>query len=625
MIIASAILGLFAEQVLARMGFVAGTGAAFLLVIGVALAYAAIQLLFMAALSLYQPFRSKGPYITEAVSNMAALLLLPYCAGIQVPWPNPIMLRAEPLVYLALFGGIHLFIKAATFYASLEADSGTRKPVPFWFLTAVICAGFSALGLTQWLRAVEAARPVSRPETAHYRVGDRYAEARVVPEGATITHALAAYPNQTLTIRLAPMPGSGARAEEFGRVNVTVTLEGLDTKTFIGSTSIEDSGWSEIRVPNSFFPLSAKRCQVRWAREQVPSWQRLLGIRPVVSPKDAPAARRGAYTPPKLLLSGPFEHQERPGPLEPNFIVIGIDGLAANRLTIMGNRAKTSPNLDRLARRGSRFTRATTQSRDANGAYMSLLTGMGAQAHGFSESKLGPLPESIATIAEVLREQHYITGAFTETADAGAELPYRAGFGRGFELFDPTRTTYENETLTDSSVTLEKAQAWIRGREGQKFFLFVRLRELGEFRPSERYGAPVMWSLTDEEEEEGVELPEPGPAAYYDAAIEHMDKQIGALLKFIRDRSLRRNTCIIITAPYGLDVATEPLDPETLGEITGVKGLSAHVPIILYVPGAGTSRRTSRVILQDIAPTIARLARTSFEQEIEGQYIFDRR
>lgn len=624
LVIGAAVLGLFAEQVLARMGFVAGSDAAFFLGAGVALAYAVTQLLFMAALTLYQPFRSKGPYITESLSNLAALLLLPYVVGVQVPWPHPIMLRAEPVTYVVFFGGIHVFIKAASLYASLEATSGGRRLVPFWFLTAVICVGGSALGLTQWGHAIEEARPISHAESASYRIGDRYAEAKVLPEGSTITQALESYPNQTLTLRWAPLPQGVVRSGDIDRVYVTVTLEGLDTKTYIGSTSLQESSWSEIHVPNSFFPLNVKRCHVRWARVQVPSWQRLLGIRPVVNPEDAPAARRGTYTPPEVLLSGPFEHQVREGLLEPNFLVIGVDGLTANRLTFMGNRAKTTPNIDRLARRSARFTHASSQSRDVNGAYMSLLTGLAPQSHGFSKSTPGQLPESVTTITELLGQQHYVTGAFTESADPN-EIPYHAGFGRGFELFDPTRTTYENEPITDSSATLAKAQAWIRGREGQKFFLFVRLSELGEFTPSDRYGRPLMWALTDEEEEEGVELPEPGATAYYDAAVSHIDQQIGVLLQFIRDRSLRRNTCIIITAPHGLDIASATLDQIATQGTAAVRGPSPHVPLVLLVPGSGTTRRTARVVLQDIAPTIARLANTTFDQKIDGQYLFDRR
>ncbi|MCH7814084.1 MAG: sulfatase-like hydrolase/transferase, partial [Planctomycetes bacterium] len=236
-----------------------------------------------------------------------------------------------------------------------------------------------------------------------------------------------------------------------------------------------------------------------------------------------------------------------------------------------------------------------------------------ARQHGFLGDSIGPLSTDTMTLAELLRDRHYATAAFTEgETSAGGDLTYHTGFERGFDLFDPSyappiEAFGEDDgemPASGSQVTLQKARAWIQNHSDVKFFLFLRLRELEEVRHREQYGKAFL------------EDPEnPGPVDVYDNAIAYMDRQIGALIEYVRDRPIKDTTCIVITSLYGYDV--DPMgDPPvavTLNEP------SVHVPLIFYVPGLDRRRRGDLVGLEDVAPTIARVARTSFPHPIAGK------
>ena len=117
--ISAGVIGLFVRQILSLLGFVPGLAAGAYVVLAAGSLYAAIELFLMAILRLYRPTGDRSTQVTEALSFLACLLLVPYILHIQIPWPSTLLETAEPLIYLGAFTSVHLFFKLATFYASL--------------------------------------------------------------------------------------------------------------------------------------------------------------------------------------------------------------------------------------------------------------------------------------------------------------------------------------------------------------------------------------------------------------------------------------------------------------------------------------------------------------------------
>jgi arylsulfatase A-like enzyme len=119
--------------------------------------------------------------------------------------------------------------------------------------------------------------------------------------------------------------------------------------------------------------------------------------------------RRGFLTAAAGTAVLPAQHRR------PNIVVIYCDDLGYGDLGCYGNRIIRTPNLDRLAARGTRFTQFYTTSPVCSPSRAALMTGHYPQRYGIHHADLPeslpryPLPASAVTIAEVLRGAGYAT------------------------------------------------------------------------------------------------------------------------------------------------------------------------------------------------------------------------
>uniref|UniRef100_A0A8D2MDG3 Arylsulfatase G n=1 Tax=Zonotrichia albicollis TaxID=44394 RepID=A0A8D2MDG3_ZONAL len=104
-----------------------------------------------------------------------------------------------------------------------------------------------------------------------------------------------------------------------------------------------------------------------------------------------------------------------PGSRQPNFIVILADDVGWGDLGANWAETKETPHLDQLAAEGTRFVDFHSAASTCSPSRASLLTGrLGLRngvTHNFAISSLGGLPRNETTLAEVLREAGYSTGA----------------------------------------------------------------------------------------------------------------------------------------------------------------------------------------------------------------------
>ena len=120
----------------------------------------------------------------------------------------------------------------------------------------------------------------------------------------------------------------------------------------------------------------------------------------------------------------------------PNVIVITIDTLRADHLGCYGYGEIQTPNIDALARSSARFSHAYTPVPLTLPAHTSLFTGTFPMATGVHDFAVNKVPSSAVTLAEVLRQNGYATGAFIGAPVLDSTYGLNQGFETYFDHFD---------------------------------------------------------------------------------------------------------------------------------------------------------------------------------------------
>lgn len=321
----------------------------------------------------------------------------------------------------------------------------------------------------------------------------------------------------------------------------------------------------------------------------------------------------------------------------PNLLLIVIDTLRADRLGSYGNQRGLTPFLDSLAARGTVFRRAYAQSSWTNPSVASLFTSRFPSEHGVTAPPRNrPAPaDGEVTIAELLRDHGYATGAFV--ANAGmpglSDDPRRAdepienaGFGQGFEAYRlnighrvKDSKLWQNAHAADVN---RQALYWLGNelaQEKRPVFLYVHYMEphipylppaeilqrltAGRARLDlERVNAyATMWRRRPAGAKMRAAL---GDA--YDAEVASVDQGIAELLSELTATGFLDNAVVVVTSDHG----EEFFEHEILGHGNTLYDLAIHVPLLM----AATADRTGHgevsdvVSLIDVAPTLLDLA-----------------
>jgi len=576
LLISSTAFGTFCRTVMQDLGLVPNLGSGLVLMMAAGCLYVFLQSAFMSILRLYQPSQAPSIYITEIISNAAIVALIPYILHISIPWPSALFVRVEPLILLGVFGVIHLFCKLATFYAAHQGELSQRRIALNYMILSVVMLLGVIIFQGRWTASLEAARIQAPDETQSLAVNSMIANARIVPEGAVFTSETTSDSNQTISARFANVDSG-----QLSTIYATFGMKGKTNTLYETSVKLPVDGWGEVRVPNEFLPDDLREAEVRWTRKQEPNWQRIFGLRPIVfAPEDEFTAK-----PYEVSISGPFFNFERPVVGKPNIIVIMIDGLAANHLSMLGYPREVTPSLDKLGYTGLVFPNTMIDQASINDSLWQLFTG-----------KRIALSTSNSFI-DTLHDAGYATIAYTE-GDGNGDLTYTSREASGFELFSAGYST-----VNGSKQTLSDARQWISQHQQIPFFMMLRLRSLEN--------APTTM-------EEGKSVyPQKGakrPIDRFDNALLDLDQKIGSLLKYVRDREIRKNTFILVTAPYGHEFSLK-----SSGQL--LKEPSKRVPLIVNGPGLRTGQVPRQVSMADIGMTISDITNISYPELVDGQSV----
>lgn len=275
----------------------------------------------------------------------------------------------------------------------------------------------------------------------------------------------------------------------------------------------------------------------------------------------------------------------------PNVLLITIDTLRADRLSIYGYERETSPNLDRLAWTGVAYSDALAPRAKTTPSIASLMTGLYPHDHGVRDL-VSPLARDVPTLAESLRASGYRTGAIVGNWVLGDA---RSGLARGFDAWCeslpdlnavPPDGAPERKarSLTDGALAAlglgdapadgaGPARGALLGE--QPWFLWLHYMD-----PHGAYDAPADHRLWRSASADPIAEHDPSEhplhrhrvAAYnappstrladgridanqvrdlYDAEIHYVDSELGRLLDALRADPRLQNTLVIVTSDHG--------------------------------------------------------------------------
>ncbi len=296
--------------------------------------------------------------------------------------------------------------------------------------------------------------------------------------------------------------------------------------------------------------------------------------------------------------------------MRPNFLLIGIDTLRADHLGCYGYVRNTSPNLDRLARKGVVFKKAFAPAIPTHPGWTSILTGAHPLRHKIL-THMGDvqLSKDIPMVQEVLRKHGYETGAVDNMF-----LKYGAfydWFTRGFkEYMHPGAIPAPEAGLKVQAdavnrMALEWLSKWLEKPDRRPFFLFLHYWDPhAPYKPPEPYDS-MFWKLDRPDEETEKEFRD-YVVSQYDGEIAYADAKVGELLEFLESRNLLDETMIIVVSDHGEDLREHT-------DVWGHKGLFdnvTRVPLIISYPSELPENKVVEALVQhvDIAPTILEAA-----------------
>ncbi len=320
----------------------------------------------------------------------------------------------------------------------------------------------------------------------------------------------------------------------------------------------------------------------------------------------------------------------------PNVVVIFADDLGYGDLGAYGHPTIATPNLDRMAREGQKWTSFYVAASVCTPSRAALLTGRlpvrSGMAHDRSRvlfpDSYGGLPPGEITIAEILKERGYATAAVGKwhLGHLPQFLPTRQGFDsyygipysndmdrvadspRGRAAFEDPKVRYWNVPLMRDEEIIERPaeQTTITKRYTQEAVRFIKQNR---DRPFFLYLAHNMPHLPLFRSDEFAGVSRRG---LYGDVIEEIDESVGQVLDTLRSEGLAENTLVVFTSDNGPWLRFDYLGGSA-GPLRDGKGSTweggMREPAVFWWPGRiqpGTIHEMGSTL--DLLPTIAGLA-----------------
>jgi arylsulfatase A-like enzyme len=351
---------------------------------------------------------------------------------------------------------------------------------------------------------------------------------------------------------------------------------------------------------------------------------------------------------------------ETPASNAPDVILITLDTVRADHLSLYGYERDTTPNLRRLAQKATVYTHAISPGDMTLSSHASIFTGVYPswhKAHFDPDHEEGrPLDGRYPTLAEIL------AGKGFDTAGIIANYLYLApGFGldRGFSYLDSsgpvvfleatkpfllrervrnflTRFSqpWEYDAMFRRAEDVNQAALAVLSRDqaqGLKCFCFLNYMDAHwPYLPPARFATlypgyvpSIRINQYSAMEREVLTLRRPMAErerqhliSQYDGAIAYMDWALGKLVEQLQQRGLYDNTLIIVTADHGEAFGERAM----VGHALSVYQDMVHVPLLIKYPGESRPAVVDEsVSLTDLMPTILAVLGYPAPKHIQGR------
>jgi arylsulfatase A-like enzyme len=288
-----------------------------------------------------------------------------------------------------------------------------------------------------------------------------------------------------------------------------------------------------------------------------------------------------------------------------NIVLFTTDTLRADHLECYGYKKVETPQINRLAQEGVLFENVVCQTPLTLPSHSSIFTGTYPLFHGVRDNGGFYLDEKHVTLAECLKKDGFLTGAFVAAFVLDSRWGLDQGFDYCYDNFDLTKykTISLDAVQRRGNEVLEEARRWLGENSQKRFFAWIHLYD-----PHTPYDPPEPFKSRYRA----------GPYSLYDGEIAYVDQLIGDFRGFLEEKGLLQSTLIVFTGDHG----------ESLGEHKE----SAHgffvydavirVPLILRFPGPKGPRGKvikPQVHSVDLMPTILDLVGEDVPSAVQGK------
>ena len=234
---------------------------------------------------------------------------------------------------------------------------------------------------------------------------------------------------------------------------------------------------------------------------------------------------------------------------KPNVVLIYIDDLGYGELGCYGGKDIPTPNVDRLAKEGVRFTASHITNPPCCPSRCALIMGQYGQRFGkYGMSRGLPIPEDRPNLAKFMTDNGYVTGQIGKW-DIGSKNqgPLEVGFTEVAQK--PPKKKGSKYLCTNEQ---GKTQ-WLTDYDGDNMVEFI---ERNKAKPFLLYWSPE--AVHSSNKEAPARLTErtraKGKRSKLAGAIVSVDDQVGKLLKTLEKHDLRKNTLVIFSSDNGANL-----------------------------------------------------------------------
>jgi len=320
-----------------------------------------------------------------------------------------------------------------------------------------------------------------------------------------------------------------------------------------------------------------------------------------------------------------------------NIVLITIDTLRADHLSCYGYERKTSPNIDKIAKKGTIFKNAIAPSSWTAPSMVSLFTSTYPINHGVVRgfnyrdkrkyNSKEVFSSDLITLPEILKTQGYTTFGVSSNHNLTAQF----GFARGFDYFE-----YPGWVSADHVNTI--VCSWEDAlNKSDKYFLWIHYID-----PHYPYNARSPWIdeyCTSQSSIKNLNLSIKSDStlnsliptlktdpqalsnliALYDSEINYADSYLGELIK---KYELNKNTLLIITSDHG----EEFLEHNSIGHAKNLYQETIRIPLVIKLPHSSKRQIINNYVnLVDIMPTIIHMIDIDSQDQALGKPILDKK